>query len=251
MLAKSIPAHEADFRQKGVASNGRSYSLENKSIAIPGSDQSMHYVLCTPTDGDRSFFYNETVAKQKIVLHFTAGYLKGDVNALTKKDYHVSVPFLIGRDGTIFSLFPSMKWSYHLGKGAMGGNQRNSKDSVGIELSNIGPLKLSGNKLLTVYGDEYCSIEEEQYYTKIEEPFRGYSYFATFTEEQYQSLDILLKFLTARYQIPFELLPENVRFETNEENAGFKGIVSHINFRPSDKWDIGPGFEWERIVNGQ
>lgn len=248
MLATDLPAYEADFRKTGHGIGGIKYAIEERTIAIPGSDTSMNYLKCRPQSGYTSYYYDETVKKEKIVLHFTAGFLKGDIGALTKPDYHVSVPFLIARDGCIYNLHPSSDWSYHLGKGAVGGNRAGSLSSVGIEMSNIGPLRLVGNSLHSSYGKTYCTTDQTQYYTKLDEPFRGCNYFATFTKQQYQSLQTLLHYLTERYSIPYRFLPQDQRFQTSEANAAFKGIVSHLNFRIEGKWDIGPAFEWQRIT---
>ena len=81
-----------------------------KTIEIPGTQHEMRYVDLKPMDGDESYFYRTKHPKEQMVLHFTAGYLKGDVAALTKANNHVSVPFLIARNGTIYNLFPSMYW---------------------------------------------------------------------------------------------------------------------------------------------
>ena len=41
---------------------------------------------------DRSdYFYNSEREKKKIVLHYTQGYLGGDLSTLTRNGYHVSV----------------------------------------------------------------------------------------------------------------------------------------------------------------
>ena len=225
--------------------------LLRKAIEIPGEDAEMRYVDVTPADGDESYFYRTKNTKEQIVLHFTAGYLKGDVATLTKVNYHVSVPFLIARNGTIYNLFPSTYWSYHLGRGATGGNRQRSRASIAIELSNIGPLTRDGGRLVTIYStaerkDVYCEIDQTNTYA--EAPFRGHDYFATFTDAQYEALVVLLRYVTARYEIPRKFLPVSKRYATHANSAHFKGIVSHVNFRSRDKWDIGPAFDWDRVM---
>jgi hypothetical protein len=37
-------------------------------------------------------------------------------------------------------------------------------------------------------------------------------------------------------------------FSSDTEAKEFKGICSHVNFRPSGKWDVGPHFPWLELV---
>lgn len=253
MRVEKIPDHEASFERSPVDTAGKKHTLLKKAIEIPGEDAEMRYVDCKPADGDESYFYRVRHAKDQIVLHFTMGYLKGDVATLTKKDYHVSVPFLLARNGLIYNLFPSSHWSYHLGKGAIGGNGTRSKASIGIEISNIGPLRRDGDLMLTAYSkpdekDVYCRADQKDAY--VEAPYRGWDHFATYTGAQYESLVTLLRYLTARWAIPRKFLPVSRRYTTIEEIGHFKGIVSHVSYRATGKTDIGPGFDWDRVISG-
>ncbi|HEX8831702.1 MAG TPA: hypothetical protein VF705_11070, partial [Longimicrobium sp.] len=89
MLYSKIPSYEADFRAKGIDSDGKQFKLSPSKVQIPNSTQSFEVVGANLANGDKSFYYAEEAAKQRIVVHFTAGYLKGDMAALTKKDNHV------------------------------------------------------------------------------------------------------------------------------------------------------------------
>ncbi|GAA4274039.1 N-acetylmuramoyl-L-alanine amidase [Aquimarina gracilis] len=252
MKATSIANHEKTFFETGRDSDGKEFVLTNMTVPIKGTNQVMPYINCKSKNGDTSFFYQEKNTKTQIVLHYTAGYLKGDVAALSKPNNHVSTPFIIARNGKILNLWSSAYWSYHLGSGAIGGNTNGSKRTIAIEMSNIGFLKRIDNKLVTVYSDTdvYCDISEKQFYTKLESPYRGELYYARFTRRQYHSLQLLLRYLTAEYDIPREFLPEEKRYITGAENelVNFKGIVSHVNYRSSGKWDIGPAFDWKKVI---
>jgi N-acetyl-anhydromuramyl-L-alanine amidase AmpD len=254
MHASKISDHEASFFSTGRDSGGTQFNLSDKSIRIPNSEEVMNYMNCRRADGVTSFFYDEKFPKTQIVIHFTQGYLKGDLQALTKADNHVSTAFLIPRNGKILNLFSSALWSYHLGKGAVGGNGNGGKRSVAIELSNIGYLREINGKLYGPYSDTdvYCDLSENQYYTQLDTPFRGYQYYASFTNEQYESLIVLLRYLTSQYGIPREFLPEDKRYITGTaaDVPNFKGIVSHVNYRESKKWDYGPAFDWNRLIAG-
>ncbi len=98
--------------------------------------------------------------------------------------------------------------------------------------------------------DIFCSKDEKDLYVRLDEPFRGEKIFATFTNAQYDSLIILLRYLTAEYNIPREFLPEKVRYTATDQVIDFKGILSHVNYRMTGKWDLGPAFDWNRVIEG-
>ena len=244
-----IPGYEALVKDSGY--NGK-FKIQSFSIPVPGEDLRFNGKLVSPSNGFKGYFYAEKHAKKRVVLHFTAGVLTGDLSCLMSKDRgHVSTSFVLARDGTAYRPFSSSYWSYHLGRGALGGNGTGSKSGIGIEMSNMGPLYEYGNDLRT-YNKKtvYCTKDQVDRYIKIDTPFRGTQYFASFTEEQYDTLIIMLRYLTAAYKIPRAFLPESTRYETSLEAATFNGIISHVNSRSSGKWDIGPAFDWERVIAG-
>jgi N-acetylmuramoyl-L-alanine amidase len=253
---KTAAASEADFKLTGKAA-GVQYELTPFSIPIPGdTNHKLEGITCRPKDGFAGYYYDEKATKEKIVMHFTVGHLKGDIYSLSNKSRgHVSTAFVLGRDGTPYQLFSSAAWSYHLGTNALGGNAAQSKISIGIEISNYGPLTKKGNNLETAYStaakpDVYCTIDDTEQYVKLAKPYRGYQYYAAFTNEQYHSLILLLRYLTKIYNIPRKFVDSATRFETSAANSSsFKGICTHVNFR-SDKYDIGPAFDWDRVTAG-
>lgn len=215
-----------------------------------------------------SYYYKEETKKNLIVLHSTAGTLKADMGALTKADEHVCVSYVIARSGTIYELFDPSYWSYHLGANAVGGNKVNSQRSIAIELSNYGPLTKVGDSLETIYSsltytdangvmkksarDVYCDMDEIEYYTTVEDGYRGYTYFATFTDAQYKALDSLLDYLCGKFNIPREFIAADKRYDvfgSANDAKSFSGIATHVNFRKSGKWDLGPDFNWAKITD--
>ncbi len=251
MNVSKIAATEKAFRTTGQDNNGKQFKLTPTTVTVPGTSEKFEVILCRRDNNDKSFYYEEAVPKERILLHFTMGYLKGDIARLTTPGEHVSVAFVLARSGDIYGLFDSKWWSYHLGPSAVGGNKAMSSSSVAIEISNIGPLKASGTDLVTTYSasDVYCALTESAYYTKLAKSYRGYSYYASFTDAQYTSLTKLLRLLTKKYNIPRTFLGAENRYATLEHPENVKGILSHVNFRP-DKADIGPAFDWNRLIAG-
>ena len=251
--------------EEKVLATGNEREFELKKIAVPVRNEqlTLQGYLCTPPNRSQ-YYYAIEHPKERIVLHYTAGQIRSDLSTLTRHNYHVSVPFVIARDGTIYQLFSSKYWSGHIGKGLGNIDTGNAEDkkSIGIELSNYGFLTEKDGNLETCYSrmkdkngqtgqvDIYCSLSEKEAYQKLKKPFRGQSYYATYTEAQYESLIILLRYLTRQYNIPRKFLSEDIRYTTTEQTLSFKGIVSHINYRKDGKWDLGPAFDWNKIIDG-
>jgi N-acetyl-anhydromuramyl-L-alanine amidase AmpD len=243
--------------------NNGEYELRPFSIPVKNENLALKGVFAVPKNRAK-YYYAVEHPKERIVLHFTAGQLRSDLQALTRNDFHVSVAFVIARNGIIYQLFPSKFWSGHIGKGIGNTNTGNAQDkiTIGIELSNYGFLTEKDGNLETYYSrqkdangnpgpvDVYCAVTEQAAYTKIGTPFRGQAYYATHTDAQYDSLIILLRYLTNQFNIPRQFLPEPQRYQATEEVLKFKGIVSHINYRVDGKWDIGPGFDWKKLMDG-
>lgn len=257
---KAVAAAEAEFKATGKAP-GKQFVLTPFSIPVPGENIMLDGMTCRPENGFTGYFYNQRYTKKKVVLHFTVGHLKGDLLSLTSESRgHVSTAFVVARDGMVYQLFSSAAWSYHLGRSALGGNGNQSKISIGIEISNYGPLVKKGNELHTAYSkaadprrskdDVYCTMDDTDQYIKLPKKYRGYQYFANYTNEQYHAIIVLLRYLTNTYEIPRKFVDEANRFSTTRAgSADFEGITSHVNFR-TDKFDIGPAFDWDKVIAG-
>lgn len=215
------------------------------------------------TSPNTHFFFEEIIPKKRIVLHFTAGHLKGDLNQLSMQDYHVSVPFVIARNGTIFQLFSSKHWSHHLGMSTNNLGKIYDKESIAIEISNYGWLNQVGTNLETAYSrvvnkvtgkkgpiDIYANLNETEAYKEINPVFREKKFYASYTDPQLKSLIKLVRWICHKYQIPKAILPPEIRFETFKQARDFAGIVSHVNYRSEGKWDIGPAFDWDGLAAG-
>jgi len=259
MRASNIPEQEEKFKTALTNTSRVKYTLEN----VTKLDKCEIHHIRPKFD---SYYYPVEIPKKKIVLHYTVGTIRGDMASLTKKGEHMSVAYVIARNGIIYELFSPKYWSYHLGRGSVGGNGVNSKDSIGIELSNYGPLKLVGDNLETMYShvkytnskgkevtskkDIYCSTTEIDYYDNIPGGLRGYEYFASFTGEQELATVELVDYLCKEFNIPKNIINNSDRynvFSSSTEAREFKGICSHINFRKSGKWDVGSNFPWNLL----
>lgn len=316
-LWRELPEMERRFHNLLVSSG----AIEETNDTFPDLTvfkivEGSRYNTNTSSEPIYKYFYDyhyrrESTAKEKlgICLHFTAGWLKGDLQCLTIPRSGVSpvtTPFLVGRSGHIYQLHDPDYYGWHLGS-TLGKNIASIKRGqaavnvlyhprvIGIEISNYGTLYLRG-KRIDCNGGAYCTINDEEAYHDIRkmgynEPYRKFGtlssngfYFASYTKEQYEAVSRLIRALCKKY--PFnpdnntgikpELLPEDIRYEyfgpTDKYLGNFqsqkildagwsrdrfinewRGISSHVNWKGKvggkwAKWDIGPAFEWDRIL---
>lgn len=230
---EKIPVLEATFKSTLTDASGKKFKVV-KSILN-------NVVSIRPPEAN--YYYASPVTKDSIVYHFTAGVLTGDISALTTQ--HVSVPYVVARDGTVYELFNPDFWSYHLGIGKTFSNKERSGRTLGIEISNIGPLTLKEDGLLyDIYNKAYCKATDTQYYDKVD--FRGFHYFASYTDAQYAAIKDLTLQLTTKYKIPYQFIEPEKRFEFLP-SVPKTGIVTHANYR-ADKSDLAPNFKFDRVA---
>lgn len=184
-------------------------------------------------------FYLQPYAKKCIVLHHTAGTsVEGAVNHWRNETARIGTAYLISKQGDIFKVFPDNVWAYHTGRGANADVR-----SIGIELVNEGPLKKFTNNFYwwpNQFTQPYLGNPDKVHPS---EGWRGYSFWAPYTEEQYQSLSHLLKYLTDKYDIPYVRVKDG---DARQEPTKISGITHHAAMR-DDKTDLSPAFSWKRI----
>jgi len=244
-----IAIDEKDFRNTLTDSRGKSYTI------VDSQNLNGHEMLSIRPSYD-SYYNDETFTKNKIVIHGTQGDLKQDISSLTKKNIKTSAAFVVARDGTIYELFDPQKWAYHTGSGYSFRKDYISERSIAIELSNMGPLELNQNDLYNVVtrknktANVYCSEIDTSQYTKLDEPFKGRVHFASYPIEQIDALVELINYISDKYKIPKEILPENERFEkmSARKAIDFKGICTDLNFN-HNKLDVGPEFPWDVFID--
>lgn len=230
MSPNKIETIETTFSNKLLDSNGVTHFLVNKI------DLGDDIVIKQIRPNHNTYYYQTITEKKAISLHFTVGNIKADIGSLTKNGQKVSVNYVVDRQGNIYNLFPDEYWSYHLGSNAIGTNTTMSKQTIGIEISNYGPLKLKqSGDLVDAYGNVYCTINDKNYYKECS--YRGYSYFATMTEKQEKAVAKLIEYLCKQNNISkiFKTNPDEI-FENSAEAKNFSGIYYHSSVR-KDKFD--------------
>lgn len=194
----------------------------------------------------RGQFFDEDCKKQNIVYHHTVSSTAG--SALTWWDMTpvvVATAFLIGKDGAIFEAFPPGKWAHALGLR----NRRNvalNKRAIQIELVNEGPLIEVPGYTSPRWNFGPTKPHGSPYRGEViaTKPWRGFSLWAAYTEEQYRSLSWLTRKLCDEFNIQPTMCTQDV---CNLSVPDRFGIYTHAQVR-ADKSDLHPGFDWKKII---
>ncbi len=187
--------------------------------------------------------------KDLIILHFTAGRSSESAYKTWKASpERVATAYGVDADGTVCEFFPPECWAYHLG---VKGTHAHDRRSIGIEIANVGPLKLAPDNREQLnwwpanWGTRYCALDAIDAYKRAS--YRGIDYFATMPEPQQEAVGTLVRALCQRFQIPREA---SVQARSGDYDpvrfAQYRGVATHSNFR-RDKWDVGPAFDWDHL----
>jgi len=237
MRYAKLPAIESTFKKTLKDAYGQVWKSVNGDFSAVMPD-ARYMMLENPHS---SHFYKEKTIKKSITIHGTAGVLTGDIGTLGQKNKKMSTHFVIARDGTAYQLFGTEYWSYHLGSGASGGNTPMSKETVSIELSNLGPLTLKDDRLVDAYGKDYCLKSETDAYVAAQ--FRGKDFYATYTPAQIATTAILVDAICDLHKIEKKIPEKPLEYSPAKPKAT---IFGHQNVR-KDKLDPGPAFSFEDL----
>jgi len=199
-------------------------------------------------------YRREATPKDLIVLHFTAGLSAEAAMAWWKQTpERVATAFIVDLDGQVLQAFDPIYWAPHLG--IKGDNNSTDRRSIGIEIVNPGPLRPQDGQLCwwppaMKFEAPYCAVDEDDRYVKLESPWRGETYFATYPDSQVEAVARLIAHLGSKFRaaIPMTLPPPEKRGEFDLPFfKAWKGIAGHHNFR-AQKVDPGPAFPWEALL---
>jgi predicted GNAT family acetyltransferase len=196
-------------------------------------------------------YFTREYRKTQIYIHHTVSPnklhgrgIQGDLSHWNNQSFNIGTYCIIDSDGTIYQLFNSNKWSNHLGlkKSTFEKNnipyQKLDKTSIGIELDNLGPL-IWTKKGYTSYAYPHSFyVPEDRVIDYGEKGFRGHRYYEAYTEEQIESLRLLLSSLTDDYAIP-KHYNEDMWEVSQNALKGVSGIWTHTSVR-RDKQDLHP-----------
>ncbi len=195
-------------------------------------------------------YFKGPTKKEYIFLHHTAGW-NNPYNTINNwgRDNRgrIATEYVIGGqsirgnddkfDGEVVKAFPIGGYAWHLGGN---GSHYMHTHSIGIEICNFGQLT-DGKTYVGTLADKSQTV-------KLKKPFRGFSEWHRYSDNQIESTRKLLLHLADRDNIDIrEGLPKLIKevgvkaFDFNQDmyEGKIKGVISHTNTR-RDKFDIFP-----------
>ena len=132
-----------------------------------------------------------------IILHYTAGVnAMASARFLARPDVKVSAHVVIGREGQVIQLVPFNIEAWHAGKSDFKGRSGLNYCSIGIELDNLGQLRLEGGKFMAECGRE-VSVRE----VYMDDTEGVPTYWHNYTDVQMSVLKEVCDLLVATYPI--------------------------------------------------
>lgn len=204
-----------------------------------------------PFEVDRSLrlspgqFIDEAHPKDLIVLHHTAGgSAVSTVRWWNSGDHRrIATAYIVERDGVVSEVFDPRLWAFHLGIAGTGG--RVDRRSIGIEIASEGGLKIKDGEF---YKFDKVGAGHEFHGSIYDHgsSWRGYRYFAAYTDAQESAVADLVDHLCASSGIARRTPADPSLFSA--DHVEFRGVISHSHVRP-DKSDIHPGFSWQALAD--
>ena len=241
------------------------------------------------TPGLKRYFFDQVTKKTSVVIHHTGGWSKGSPNGAKSTstgwqkraiegNFPVATQYVICQDGHIELMFNEAFWSYHASIGTQ------DKYTIGIELKALGYMKrkkLSNGEIVYQRFDSdgnKTEITKSNAKTRVissltnvedvnldnlfsrpvneqgeEVTFKRYDYYQSYSPEQLQSLEKVLRGIKSRHpQIDFtysyeQMFPLKKKYNATTANLKNRsGIYTHNTF--NSKSDVFPQKELISIL---
>ena len=241
------------------------------------------------TPGLKRYFFDQVTKKTSVVIHHTGGWSKGSPNGAKSTstgwqkraiegNFPVATQYVICQDGHIELMFNEAFWSYHASIGTQ------DKYTIGIELKALGYMKRKklrngeivyqrfdsdGNKTEITKSNaktrvisSLTNVEDVNLDNLFSRPvneqgeevtFKRYDYYQSYSPEQLQSLEKVLRGIKSRHpQIDFtysyeQMFPLKKKYNATTANLKNRsGIYTHNTF--NSKSDVFPQKELISIL---
>jgi N-acetyl-anhydromuramyl-L-alanine amidase AmpD len=217
---------------------------------IPKTDVTIPKPDIQVVDFPKDQYMRAIVPKRLIVLHHTVGGSATSTLRWWKQDKRrIATAFLIERDGAIYQVFHPQYWAWHLGVK----DRDMERESVGIELANLGPLYEKPDGLYRAADDQrHCSMTvagnavANGRLLQLPQPWRGWRWWIPYPQEQIEAAIALTRWLCQRFHIP--RLAGQTPFGPADLSKWLdgEGVIHHAMIR-KDKSDLHPGFPWTKL----
>lgn len=194
----------------------------------------------------------EPTPKSLLVLHHTVGgSWRSTFDWWRTTPERIGTAYLVERDGAVFEVFDPRSWAYHLGLKGVG--SRVDRRAIGIEICSEGGLRRGpavshaepGGELYAFGSTAARSIFRGETHRVPGMGFRGFEWFAAYTEPAIESVVRLVDRLCSEHGVPRRTPADHLGFDA--ALFDFEGIVGHHHLR-ADKSDVHPGFPWAELV---
>jgi N-acetylmuramoyl-L-alanine amidase len=163
------------------------------------------------------------MSPQYVVMHYTAGpSAQQAINWLSNPSARASAHIVISREGEITQMVPFNIVAWHAGSSSWQGLTSMNRHSIGIELSNAGPLMHTANNWVSWFGQHYGADEVIEAIHKNQTQMRGWHLYTP--KQLYAALDLSALLI---------------------ETYGLKDVIGHDDIAPARKTDPGPAFPME------
>lgn len=176
-------------------------------------------------DFDEGF---KRMTPEVVVIHYAVTTNVNATNAALRASDYLSAHVTVDSTGAVTQMVPFNLVAYHAGKSDYHGRTSVNGFSVGIEISNPGPLiKQPDGSLKTVYGKTWTGDAVEATHKSGLAP-KSWTHWAAFSEKELGLCVEICGLLRDEY--------------------GIKDIVGHDDISPGRKFDPGPAFplDWLR-----
>lgn len=185
---------------------------------------------------ESNFFNEQTIKKQIIITHSSSNGMQHTIKWGNRMNgrYKKTAPFTITQEGLIYQHFDPIYFS------EVFGNLEQDKKNIVILLENEGWLIKDEKKNQFINWSGHIYNRPESVYEK---KWRGYSYWAPYTDAQFESTIFLVNKLCEDFYIKKNVTPHNIKIDNID---GFEGILYRSNFE-KHYTDLSPAWEYEKF----
>ena len=208
-LLERVAQMEQAAQTARAPSSATGYTIENGILQRAGG---------APVQYVEAAAHGDEITPRYVIFHFTNGVGPGLVGWLTSDSARASTHVLVRRDGSVVQLLPFDHKAWHVGASRWGSLVGLNKDSIAIEMENLGQLQPEGDAWRTWNGKP---VPSEEVYRAAD----GTGWHA-FTDAQLATAKAVLETI-------------------KQADPNIIDILGHADVSPGRKVDPGPAFPME------
>lgn len=185
---------------------------------------------------ESNFFKEQTIKKQIIIAHTSSEGMRHTIKWKNRMNGHYkkTAAFTVTKEGLIYQHFDPIYFS------ELFGNLEQDKKNILIFLENEGWLTKDTEKNQFINWSGHIYNRPESIH---ERKWRGYSYWAPYSEAQFESTIFLVNKLCEDFSIKKNAVPHNTKIDNLD---GFEGVLYRSNFE-KHYTDLSPAWNCEKF----